>query len=968
MSGGGTNTVQTNSAPPPQFLQAYEQAMQGAQAASQQPWQTPPAPVAPLSSDTQVGIQGVQDALGASYPYIGAAGNYISASNAPLNAGQPYQQQATSDYQRSIANPITGNNVNVGVVQPGTVNPTQFSADQVNQYESPYTQQVVNATQAQFNNQNEQQQQAVVGNAVSSGAWGGDRSAVAQGITAGQQQLAQAPVIAGLENQGYSQALNEFNTQQGIGLGAQEYNTGTNLTAQQSNQSVGLQGEVANQQNQLQAQEANAGLLQSAGAGIGNIGQQALGAQEAQGWLASQGAYAESNLGNQALQNELTQSNAMLGIGSMEQQQQQAEMNSPYYNELAQIAYPFQTSQFYTNAAEGLGGASGGTSSTTSPGPSGLSQAAGLGLSTVGVLGATGAFGSSGWLAPAVAAMFAKRGGGIPHRAGGGIIPGVGAGISGVVDVVPQNPNVSHGMGPPKPPPAQSQQSSGASGLGTQAVGIMKATGAFGDQGWMNPKSDQNMPVPPIPPAGGELGAANDMGTPPQETAHGGAIQHLGIGGGLLRTPHPPAMPHLGGTGIAGAHPFHPPGMPRLAPGGGINLAYPDQTANEVAVQNAAEDQTDTMAAAMAAAGMQTTPQMMAQMVARGGGIARRADGGGLDDDAPPVVITGSPNDQSGLPPEAAPTGIGGGGPPSPPPAAGQGSDAAQVTTSPDDTGHGIAGSGKKPPSNSDIWTTMLAAGLGMMGGTSPFASVNIGRGGLEGMQMGEQIHQREEQTALRQQQQESNNLYRNALIADKGRGRDIQADRAATYAQLSQASASQKMAQAALESARAAMAGNTKITSADIEMQAIKGMIGQPNPDDGGKPFTLATARMAQQGLYIRQQNANTADYRAHSSADLAQQRIDALAGFRDWQMQHGDATLEQTNRKIADAKSKGATDEDLRALGLLRNPVTGELPKGAVDTAHGMSKQLRDANRPAADTEPPAASTTLADPLGIR
>jgi len=80
------------------------------------------------------------------------------------------------------------------------------TAAQIQQYQSPYTQQVVNATQAQFANQNAQQQSALQGNAISQGALGGDRAGVAAANLAGQQSLAQAPVIAGLYNQGYQNA------------------------------------------------------------------------------------------------------------------------------------------------------------------------------------------------------------------------------------------------------------------------------------------------------------------------------------------------------------------------------------------------------------------------------------------------------------------------------------------------------------------------------------------------------------------------------------------------------------------------------------------------------------------------------------------------------------------------------------------------------------------------------------------
>lgn len=58
----------------------------------------------------------------------------------------------------------------------------------------------------------------MTGNAISQGALGGNRVGVAQGVLAGQQQLAQAPVIAGLYNQGYNQAVSTAENQQQAGL------------------------------------------------------------------------------------------------------------------------------------------------------------------------------------------------------------------------------------------------------------------------------------------------------------------------------------------------------------------------------------------------------------------------------------------------------------------------------------------------------------------------------------------------------------------------------------------------------------------------------------------------------------------------------------------------------------------------------------------------------------------------------
>lgn len=89
-----------------------------------------------------------------------------------------------------------------------------ITSGDINQYMSPYTQDVVNTTEAQFQNQNQQQMEGVQGNAISQGALGGNREAVAQAETANQQNLAQAPVIAGLENQGYTTGLNTALTEQ----------------------------------------------------------------------------------------------------------------------------------------------------------------------------------------------------------------------------------------------------------------------------------------------------------------------------------------------------------------------------------------------------------------------------------------------------------------------------------------------------------------------------------------------------------------------------------------------------------------------------------------------------------------------------------------------------------------------------------------------------------------------------------
>ena len=173
MCGGnkGTTTSQTSqtAAPNPQAASLYSSILGQAQGVAATPYQPYTGEqVAPVNAQQTTGI----NAINAEQPVFGEATNMMQQASQPITAAQ------------------------------------------ISQYESPYTQQVVNATQAEFNNQNAQQQQGVLGNAVAQGALGGNRTGIAQAELANQQSLAQAPVIANLENQGYTTGLNTALTEQ----------------------------------------------------------------------------------------------------------------------------------------------------------------------------------------------------------------------------------------------------------------------------------------------------------------------------------------------------------------------------------------------------------------------------------------------------------------------------------------------------------------------------------------------------------------------------------------------------------------------------------------------------------------------------------------------------------------------------------------------------------------------------------
>ncbi len=164
MGSKGSNTVQTQSGPPGWVQNAYKGLLTQAQNVSQTPVYSGEL-TAPINAQQQTGVGNINQYAFGAQPAIGTAEQYFQNSAQPL------------------------------------------TTDQIQQYQSPYTQDVINATMANFAEGNAQQQQQVVGNAAAQGALGGDRVGVAQAELARQQNLSEMPTIAGLENTGYNQAV-----------------------------------------------------------------------------------------------------------------------------------------------------------------------------------------------------------------------------------------------------------------------------------------------------------------------------------------------------------------------------------------------------------------------------------------------------------------------------------------------------------------------------------------------------------------------------------------------------------------------------------------------------------------------------------------------------------------------------------------------------------------------------------------
>jgi hypothetical protein len=285
--------------------------------------------------------------------------NYVPGLVSAMNPNQVGAGQAIAGL-RGYTDPFIGNAAGLTMAGARPIQLQQFSPRAVNQYMSPYMSNVVDAAVANINMTNAQQQQQVLGNALSKGAYGGDRAGIAQAELARQQNLANNATIANLLNQGYGQALNEFNTQQQIDANAQL----------QSNQ-----------------------LAQAAAGTLGNLG---LRGQEA----------------------AMQQAQAQYQYGMAQQQMQQAALSTAYQQYLQQQAFPYQQLSYYAGLVSGAAPGMGSTTTAYTPTLSGMQQAMG-GIGLLGSLGSLGQMGSS--LGSAFG--FGGYGGGAGGAAGGGVNP-----------------------------------------------------------------------------------------------------------------------------------------------------------------------------------------------------------------------------------------------------------------------------------------------------------------------------------------------------------------------------------------------------------------------------------------------------------------------------------------------------------------------------------------------------------------
>lgn len=273
-------------------------------------------------------------------------------------------------------------------------------------YYNPFERDVIAATQADLERQGQMARTALASQAARSGAFGGTREGVQRAILEGELARNEANVLANLRSQGFNTAQQAALSRAGL------YGTlGTQAGALRSQQAA-MQGQLAGQSAQQALQAAQLGqagtALQGQLAGqeaglYGNLGQGIGGLAAQQGGLELQRAGLLGNLGGSMGQLGVQQGalgqtlqglgaadvQLMAGIGSMEQQNAQAQLDAIRATQLQESMLPFQQLGFVSDIYRGAPTTQMALTSQTAPTASPLQSALGFGIAATAA--ATGA-------------------------------------------------------------------------------------------------------------------------------------------------------------------------------------------------------------------------------------------------------------------------------------------------------------------------------------------------------------------------------------------------------------------------------------------------------------------------------------------------------------------------------------------------------------------------------------------------
>lgn len=414
--GGGTSYQSSSVQIPPEVMARYNAVNTRAEGVANTPWQPYTGElVAPVNQTQQGGINTITGAAGVDTPYFNqataainqglsqatplyqtgagqvagglAAGNQyttqgLQTASGAAGASMPFNGLAAGQLNSAYGNTQPLNNAAIGLAAgaTGAVNPGELD---INRYMSPYNEGVVQSTLSNLRQDQAMDRADLRDQQILGGSFGGDRSGVGNANLQRQQDLAYGNVAAQLYNQNYGQALGAAQQQQGVGLSAGQANRAALASGAQNIAGIGqqqyAQGAATAQGNLGIGQQIygqGQGLASAQMQGGNQIYNQGVGAAGTNAGLASglynmgagaAGTYGQ--LGTQQLTNQLTQGQAQIGAGTVQQQTQQAEDTARYEQFLQERGYPFQVAQFLANIAMGTGAQSGSTTNTVATQP-----------------------------------------------------------------------------------------------------------------------------------------------------------------------------------------------------------------------------------------------------------------------------------------------------------------------------------------------------------------------------------------------------------------------------------------------------------------------------------------------------------------------------------------------------------------------------------------------------------------------
>ena len=316
--------------------------------------QTGLANIAPYAAQTVQDLAGAQQTLGGVQPYIGAAGTGLAGAGTAMTGVSPYITGAAG---------LTGAGAGTGT-------------GSIAEYMSPYQQQVIDTTLAEFDKQAAMRQQAISDAAIGVGGYGGGREGVMQAEYQTQSDRDRAMIEAQLQQQGFTQAQAarqaDLASRLGIGGAQQQYASGLAGLGQAQLGLGGAQQALASQQGALAQGYLAPGQMMA-----GVAGQQA-------GMAGQRAALAQAQLGaGQAEQAMIGRDVGLAGqVGAMDQAYAQANIDAQREKARMGLYEPMERLGWLGQGLTGLMGGMGPQYQfQQAPNPNPLAQALGMGLS-----------------------------------------------------------------------------------------------------------------------------------------------------------------------------------------------------------------------------------------------------------------------------------------------------------------------------------------------------------------------------------------------------------------------------------------------------------------------------------------------------------------------------------------------------------------------------------------------------------